>query len=180
MTGRHEQHVTNMVIGRAFVDIAHGGGGIGEEVQDDLVFGLTEPVGSGVRLAEDYYWEVVFAVDLILVAKNISELLARAFEQCRLNVGVELLRGEGFGDIGVDAGLEGVQYVFFGGARGEEQDGKGFVVGGLANLLHQLDVVLRQPLPAFGSVFGLDHICKTHAQEHSGDEFAHALRVFDQ
>jgi len=82
-----------------------------------------------------------------------------------------------------------------GGERGEEQDGKGFVVGGLANLLHQLDavpnvhipvgehevdVVLRQPLPAFGSVFGVDHICKTHAQEHSGDEFAHALRVFDQ
>lgn len=73
LTGRHEQHVTNMVIGRAFVDIAHGGGGIGEEVRDDLVFGLTEPVGSGVRLAEDYYWEVVFAVDLILVAKNIIE-----------------------------------------------------------------------------------------------------------
>lgn len=122
-------------------------------------------------------------------------MLARAFEQCRLNVGVELLRGEGFSDMGVDAGLKGVQYVFFGGARGEEQDGKGFVVGGLANLLHQLDavpnvhipvgehevdVVLRQPLPAFGSVFGVDHICKTHAQEHSGDEFAHALRVFDQ
>ena len=56
------QHVTDMVIGRAFVDIAHGGGGIGEEVQDDLVFGLAEPVGSGVRLAEDDYWEVVFAV----------------------------------------------------------------------------------------------------------------------
>jgi hypothetical protein len=184
-----------MVIGRAFVDIAHGGGGIGEEVDDDLVLGLAELVGGGVRLAEDDYWEVVFAVDLVLLSKNIIDLLARAFEQYRLNLGVELLLGEGFGDIGVDAGLEGVQYVFFGGARGEEQDGKGFVVGGLANLHHQLDAVpnghipvgehdvdveLRQPLPAFGSVFGLDHICKTHAQEHSGGEFAHALRVFDQ
>tara|TARA_B100000809_G_scaffold238796_1_gene259849 strand:+ start:116 stop:292 length:177 start_codon:yes stop_codon:yes gene_type:complete len=28
--------------------------------------------------------------------------------------------------------------------------------------------------------FALDHIRKTRAQEHGGDEFAHALRVFDQ
>ena len=152
-------------------------------------------VGSVGRLAKDDHWVLIFAVDVVLVAEDLVDLLAGAFYQYRLDLGLELLGGKGLGDIGVDAGLERAQHVFFGGARGEEQDRQLLVAGGVADFFDQLDAihnrhipvgehqvyfVSHQPFPPLGAVPGLDHIVETHALEHGADELAHTLGVFDQ
>ena len=118
------QRVAYLIVWCACIHAQNRARRTGEKVGDILVVGHAERVHANGGLAKENQRVFIIAVYRVVILQNLADMLARAAQEYRPDLGAQLLWGEWLGNIGIGPRLQRAQNVLFGRTRRKHNDGE--------------------------------------------------------